>query len=86
MKAAWEGFETARARTAHGVGNDPLLEIGRARFLGSDRKSHKVPFPLGPCTDSRWSNYFARRVDSLRQGNVSDRSEKPERKRRRRRF
>jgi len=33
MKATRERFETARARTPHGVGNDPLLEIGRARFL-----------------------------------------------------
>jgi hypothetical protein len=33
MKADREEFETARARSAHWVGNDPLLEIGRARFL-----------------------------------------------------
>jgi len=33
MKADREEFETARARKPHWVGNDPLLEIGRARFL-----------------------------------------------------
>jgi hypothetical protein len=72
MKADRERFETARARLAHWVGNDPLWRLGRS-FPGGDRKSHEVPSPLGPCTDSRWSNYFQKEVGSLRQGDVSDR-------------
>jgi hypothetical protein len=56
MKADGEEFETARARKPHWVGNDPVLEIGRARFLVVTARVKRCRSPRGPSTDSRWSN------------------------------
>jgi hypothetical protein len=56
MKADREEFETARARKPHWVGNDPLLEIGRARFLVMTVRVKWCRPGNGPCTDSRTSN------------------------------
>jgi hypothetical protein len=56
MKAGREEFETARARKPHWVGNDPVLEIGRARFLVVTARVKRCRSLWGPSTDSRWSN------------------------------
>ena len=80
MKAGGEEFETARARSPRWVGNDPVLEIGRARFLVVTARVKRCRSRKGPSTDSRWSN-GQRGVGSLRRENVLKNSAKPERKR-----
>lgn len=85
MKADRERFETARARTPHWVGNDPLLEIGRARFLVVTARVMWCRPLGGPCTDSRSSN-AQQSVSSLCQENVLKNSPKAGKEKNQNRF